>query len=163
MAQDHVATIIDQWKKERPDLDPSPMAIIGRLSRLTRRMERELESNFKRYDLQGGTFDLLATLRRTGEPFTLNPTQLQNEMMLSSGATTYRIDLLEKRGLLIRKPDPDDRRGTLVRLTDEGKDLVDEVVEAHLKLEGELLAALTEQQRDQLATLLGQLAQASNL
>jgi DNA-binding MarR family transcriptional regulator len=84
-------------------------------------------------------------------------------MMLSSGATTYRIDLLEKRGLLIRMPDPADRRGTLVRLTDEGKELIDKVVEAHLKLEGELLAVLVEQQREQLAKLLGQLSQASNL
>jgi DNA-binding MarR family transcriptional regulator len=163
MAQDHVATVVSQWEKERPDLDPSPIAVIGRLSRLTRYIERQLEVNYKRYDLQGGTYDLLATLRRNGEPFTLTPTRLQAEMMLSSGATTHRIDLLEKRGLLERLPDPEDRRGTLVRLTDTGKKLVDEVTETHLATERELLTSLTKKQRRKLAELLGQLAQASGL
>lgn len=160
---DHVATIISQWEQERPDLDPSPIAVIGRLSRLTRHIERQLEENYKHYDLQGGTYDLLATLRRHGEPFTLTPTQLQTEMMLSSGATTHRIDLLEKRGLLERSPDPGDRRGTLVKLTDAGKDLVDAVTETHLKTESELLTALTAKQRRDLAELLARLAQAAGL
>lgn len=116
--------------------------------------QQELEANFKRYGLLGGTFDLLATLRRNGEPFTLNPNQLQSEMMLSSGATTHRIDLLEKRGLIERLPDPEDRRGTLVRLTLEGKKLIDDAVRAHVELEDELLAGLTEKQRQELAELL---------
>jgi len=163
MAHDHVATIIHQWEKERPDLDPSPIAIVGRLSRLSRAAERKIEANFKKYGLHGGTYDLLATLRRNGEPFALTPTQLQAEMMLSSGATTYRIDLLEKRGLLERTPDPNDRRGTLVRLTDAGRKLTDEVVETHLATERELLASLTEKQKRDLAELLGQLAQAVGL
>lgn len=163
MAQDHVATIVSQWEQERPDLDPSPIAVIGRLSRLSRYMERRLEANFKRYDLQGGTYDLLATLRRNGEPFTLTPTQLQTEMMLSSGATTHRIDLLEKRGLLKRLPCPYDRRGTLVKLTAAGKALVDEVAESHLTTEKELLATLTEKQKHELAELLSRLAKASGL
>ena len=163
MAQDHVATILRQWAQERPDLDPSPIAIVGRLSRLSRHFERQLEANYKRYDLQGGTYDLLATLRRHGAPYTLTPTQLQAEMMLSSGATTHRIDLLENRGLLERSPDPDDRRGTLVKLTATGKKLVDEVTETHLATEADLLAALSATQRRELATLLGRLAQAAGL
>ena len=163
MAQDHVALIVHQWEKERPDLDPSPIAIVGRLSRLSRLAEHKIEVNFKKYGLQGGTYDLLATLRRSGEPFTLTPTQLQTEMMLSSGATTYRIDLLEKRGLLERSPDPGDRRGTLVRLTAAGKKLVDEVAETHLATEKEFLSSLTETQKRKLAELLGQLAQAVGL
>lgn len=163
MAHDHVATIIDQWEKERPDLNPSPIAIVGRLSRLSRVAERKIEENFKKYGLQGGTYDLLATLRRNGEPFSLTPTLLQAEMMLSSGATTYRIDLLEKRGLLERKPDPSDRRGTLVSLTPAGKKLADEVVETHLAAEHEFLSSLTEKQKADLAELLGQLAQAVGL
>ena len=163
MVHDHVATIIRQWVTERPDLDASPIAIVGRLSRLSRYAERKIETNFKRYKLQGGTYDLLATLRRNGAPFSLTPTQLQAEMMLSSGATTYRIDLLEKRGLLERLPDPSDRRGTLVKLTDAGRKLTDEVVETHLVTEHEILAVLTEKQRRDLAELLGQLAQAVGL
>ena len=159
MPSDHVATIVSQWKKERPDLDPSPIAIVGRLSRLSRLAERKIEANFKTYGLQGGTYDLLATLRRNGEPFTLTPTQLQAEMMLSSGATTYRIDLLEKRGLLERSPDPDDRRGTLVRLTAEGKRLTDEVAETHLATERAFLSSLTQKQERDLAELLGRLAE----
>ena len=158
MVQDRVAAILEQWRKERPDLDPSPMAIIGRLSRLSRHMERKLEENFKRYGLQGGTFDLLAALRRSGEPYMLTPTRLQNEMMLSSGATTHRIDLLEKRGLIERTDDPNDRRGTLVKLTKEGTVLVDEMTESHLALEHELLASLTMEQKRDLAGLLAELA-----
>lgn len=158
MVHDHVATILEQWQRERPDLDPSPMAIIGQLSRLSRHIERMLETNFKRYGLQGGTFDLLAALRRSGKPYALTPTQLQSEMMLSSGATTHRIDLLEERGLIERTDDPNDRRGTLVKLTKEGAALVDKVIEAHLALERELLALLTTEQKRDLARLLAELA-----
>ena len=158
MRQDHVTTIVEQWKKERPDLDPSPMAIIGRISRLHKRIRPKLEANFKRYDLQGATFDVLATLRRNGEPFTLTPTQLQMEMMLSSGATTHRIDLLEKRKLIERLPDPSDRRGTLVKLTHKGKNLIDEAVLTHLEAEHDLLSCLTSSQKRELTKLLGLLA-----
>lgn len=163
MSKDHVTTIIEQWNRERPDLDSSPMAIIGRLSRLTRYVEQKLERNFKQHGLQGGTFDLLAALRRSGEPFTLTPTQLQTEMMLSSGATTHRIDLLEKRGLIERLPDPDDRRGTLVRLTETGKDLVDTAVVTHLATEEAILSSLNTSERAELARLLATWAKASNL
>ena len=163
MSTDHVTTIINQWTAERPDLDPSPMAIIGRLSRLSRHIEQGLEKNFKRHGLQGGTFDLLAALRRHGAPFTLTPTQLQAEMMLSSGATTHRIDLLEKRGLIERLPDPDDRRGTLVRLTAKGKELVDEVVVTHLETEEELLEGLSAPERRSLSQLLATWAEATGL
>ena len=159
MSDDHVKTILEQWRTERPDLDASPMGVFGRLLRLHKHAQQQLEVNFKRHGLTGGTFDLLATLRRNGEPFTLNPTQLQNEMMLTSGATTHRIDLLEKRGLIERLPDPDDRRGTLVRLTEAGKALVDEAVVTHVELEHELLSGLTEEQRRELAMLLGTLAE----
>ncbi len=147
--------MLAQWQRERPDLDVSAMGVLGRLARLAKQVERRLEANFRRYDLQGSTFDLLATLRRSGEPFTLNPTRLQQEMMLSSGATTHRIDLLEKRGWVERLPDPDDRRGTLVGLTPAGRTLVDEVVVTHLATENELLAGLTDKEQRELAELLG--------
>lgn len=154
MANDGVSKVLEQWQRERPELDVSAMGIFGRLARLAKGTEGRLEANFRRYDLQGSTFDLLATLRRHGEPFTLNPTQLQQAMMLSSGATTHRIDLLEKRGLVERRPDPSDRRGTLIKPTPDGKTLVDEVVVAHLETENELLAGLTEKERRELTVLL---------
>ena len=155
MANDGVEKVLGQWRRERPDLDPAAMGILGRLARLAKLAERQLGANFRRYDLQESTFDLLATLRRHGRPFTLNPTRLQSEMMLSSGATTHRIDLLEQRGLVERLPDPNDRRGTLIKLTPEGKRLVDEVVVTHLETENDLLAGLTEKEQLELARLLG--------
>ncbi len=154
MSIDHVTTVIEQWTRERPDLDASPMAIIGRLSRLSRFVEQGLEQNFKRHSLQGGTFDLLAALRRSGDPYTLTPTKLQAEMMLSSGATTHRIDLLEKQGFIERLPDPGDRRGTLIKLTDKGRELIDEAVVSHLETEAALLEGLSASERDGLAHLL---------
>ena len=154
MTHDHVAHILEQWQKQHPDVDVSPMGIIGRLSRLTRDAESKLDANFKRFGLDGVAFDLLAALRRQGEPFALNPANLQYDMMLSSGSTTYRIDQLEKKGLVTRRPDPNDRRGTLVMLTKEGLNLVDEILTSHVQVEAEYLAALTLEQRKTLAQLL---------
>ncbi|MEM7737813.1 MAG: MarR family transcriptional regulator [Deinococcota bacterium] len=151
---DHVTTILEQWQHERPDLDPSPMAILGRLVRLSKHVEQVLERNFKRNNLHGGLFDVLATLRRSGAPFCLTPTQLQTAMMLSSGATTHRIDRLEQRGLVSRQPDPNDRRGYLISLTAEGKTLIDKVIETHLTVEESLLADLSTDEREQLGELL---------
>lgn len=162
MQRDHVETILAQWRRERPDLDPSPMGIFGRISRISRQAENTLKANFKRHNLNGGTFDLLASLRRSGEPFTLTPTQLQAEMMLSSGATTHRIDLLEKDALIERLPDPTDRRGTLVRLTEKGLRLIDEAVETHIEVERQMLAGLSAEQQASLASLLSQMAQSLN-
>jgi DNA-binding MarR family transcriptional regulator len=130
------------------------MAILGRLVRLSKHVEQVLERNFKRYNLHGGLFDVLATLRRSGTPFCLTPTQLQTAMMLSSGATTNRIDRLEQRGLVSRQPDPNDRRGYLISLTPEGKTLIDEVIEHHLETEAALLAELSTDEREQLSKLL---------
>lgn len=163
MTRDHVAIILEQWQHERPDIDSTPMGIIGRLSRLSRHIEKVLEENFQTYGLSGGTFDLLAALRRVGEPHTLTPTQLQGEMMLSSGATTHRIDLLEKEGYVARQADPDDRRGTLVKLTAKGLELVDRVLETHVATEKRLLEGLTDRERATLAELLGKLAVLYNM
>ena len=163
MSDDHVAVILEQWRMERPDIDAFPMGIFGRLLRLDKHAQNRLEQNFAHYDLQGGTFDLLATLRRNGEPYTLTPTQLQNEMMLSSGATTHRIDLLEKRGWVERSPDPKDRRGTLVKLTPAGKDLIDEAVATHVEVETQMIKGLSKKEQRELAQLLGKLAQTLGL
>ena len=160
MADDHVGTILDQWRRVRPDLDSGPMGVVGRLSRIARDLESKLNQNFMRFDLDGVAFDLLAALRRQGEPYSLSPKALQFEMMISSGNTTYR---LEKRGLIARLADPNDRRGVRVQLTPEGLALVDEVIVSHLQLEAAYLEVLSEAQKRTLEGILAQLAQQRGL
>jgi DNA-binding MarR family transcriptional regulator len=154
---DQVDQILAQWARERPDLDSSPIGVIGRLSRLTRYVERSLDDNFKPFGLNRWTYDVLATLRRSGPPYHLSPTDLFEEMMITSGAMTNRIDRLEGEGLVVRLPDPDDRRGLLVELTPTGLELVDRVVEAHVAHEAQLLRSLPAEERSLLAGLLGRL------
>lgn len=155
--KDDVDRILEQWAEERPDLDASPMGVFGRLKRAAQVLERSLSETFKRFDLHGGEFDVLGTLRRNGEPYSLTPTELYRSMMLSSGAMTNRIDRLEERGLVSREPDPDDRRGVRIRLTTEGLELIEGAVEAHVEGEERLLAALSGDERRQLAELLAKL------
>ena len=155
--EDDVDRILRQWAEQRPDLDASPMGVFGRLSRANRLLGWSLEENFERFGLRGGGFDVLAALRRVGEPYSLTPTELFRSMMLSSAAMTNRIDRLEGRGLVRRSPDPDDRRGVLITLTDEGLALVEEAVRAHVENEKKLLEALDPGERDQLADLLRKL------
>ncbi|MDQ3222192.1 MAG: MarR family transcriptional regulator [Gemmatimonadota bacterium] len=154
---DAVDEILRQWSVERPDLDVSAMGVFGRLSRAARMLGRSLAQTFGRYGLNGGEFDVLATLRRAGGPYGLTPTDLYRSMMLSSAAMTNRIDRLEERGLVAREPDPDDRRGVRIRLTNEGFELIDGAVTAHVEGEERLLAALSEEERQHLAELLGKL------
>ena len=160
---DHVGSILEGWRRVRPDLEVGPMGIVGRLSRLARGVERELDRNFARFGLDTVSFDLMAALRRQGEPYTLSPKALQFEMMISSGSTTYRIDRLEQRGLITRQPDPDDRRGVQVRLTKAGLVLIDEVVASHVQLEADYLSALSDTQQRQLEALLTRLTESRGL
>jgi DNA-binding MarR family transcriptional regulator len=157
MEHDHVDTILAQWRRERPDLDPSPMGVFGRIWRAERRLSRALDATFARFELNVGEFDVLATLRRSGSPYHLTPTELFRDLMLSSGAMTNRLDRLEQAGLIARLPDPSDRRGTLVALTTRGQELVDAAVAAHLANEQHLLEALSLDEREQLAQLLRKL------
>lgn len=154
MEHDRVDDILAQWRRERPDLDPSPMGVIGRISRAERSLGRALEALFATFGLNRGEFDVLATLRRSGPPYRLTPTALFTELMLSSGAMTNRLDRLEQAGLIERTPDPADRRGTLVGLTPQGRELVDAAVAAHLANEQHLLHALSPAEQEQLAQLL---------
>lgn len=160
---DHVSNILEQWRRVRPDLEVEPMGIVGRLSRITRDLEGKLNQNFMRFELDGVAFDLLAALRRQGKPYSLSPKALQVEMMISSGNTTYRLDQLEKRGLIVRLSDPNDRRGVRVHLTPAGLGLVDEVVRSHLQLEAAYLSALSDAQQRQLEALLTVLTRARGL
>jgi DNA-binding MarR family transcriptional regulator len=151
---DAVDRITAQWRRERPDLDLRPMAVIGRISRIAVRVERELERVFAEYGLTGGEFDVLATLRRSGAPYRLTPGELSRSTMITTGGMTKRLDNLEARGLIRREPDPRDRRGRLIALTDEGWALVDRAVEAHYANEDRLLAGLSAAKREELVALL---------
>ncbi|PJR63565.1 MarR family winged helix-turn-helix transcriptional regulator [Raoultella sp. T31] len=147
---DAVDRILEQWQRERPDLDCSPMGPIGRLKRCTLLLEPRIESAFIRHDLVRWEFDMLATLRRAGAPFILSPTQLFSTLMITSGTMTHRLKALEKRGFITRLPDPDDARSLLVALTETGRARIDEAVESHVENERQLLAGLSAEQRQQL-------------
>jgi DNA-binding MarR family transcriptional regulator len=155
--RDAVDVILEQWRSERPELDPSPIGVIGRISRLARDLEQRLEVVYREYGLEPGWHDVLATLRRTGPPYRLRPTEFSATLMLTSSGTTKRLDRLEQAGLVERAPDPDDRRGTLITLTAAGHRLIDTVTEAHLDNERGLLAALTAEEQRRLADLLRKL------
>jgi DNA-binding MarR family transcriptional regulator len=155
--KDAVDAITAQWRSERPDLDPSPMGIIGRITRISVLAQRELERVFAQHSLTGGDFDVLATLRRAGAPFRLTPGELSRSTMVTTGGMTKRLDRLEANGLIRRELDPGDRRGRLIGLSDEGRALVDVAVEAHLRNEERLLAGLPTKRRNELAGLLREL------
>jgi DNA-binding MarR family transcriptional regulator len=155
---DRAGKAIEQWKRERPDLDVSPMAVLGRLNEASSLIARErLTPLFARFGLQSGEFDVLATLRRSGSPYALTPTALYEATMVTSGAMTNRLDRLEKSGLIMRGPHPNDRRGVVVQLTEKGLALVDEAVAAHVANEHEILSGLTRAEQDTLARLLEKL------
>jgi DNA-binding MarR family transcriptional regulator len=155
--KDVVDRILEQWARERPDLDHSPIGVIGRLSRITRDIEQELEPAYQLHGLNGSWYDVLATLRRAGAPFRLRPSELAYWLMLTSSGTTKRLDRLEQAWLIERLPDPKDRRGVLIALTDQGRKRVDDAIGDHLANEHALLSALTPAEQQQLADLLRKL------
>lgn len=150
---DVVDRIVGQWQAERPDLDVSPIAVIGRISRLSRLIDRRLGENFARHGLENWMYDVLATLRRCGPPYELTAGDLVGQSMVTTGAITNRIDRLADRGLVERRA-TDDRRKVIVRLTPDGLALVDAVVESHLSTEREILAVLGDRQRHDLTRML---------
>ena len=150
---DTVDRIVGQWQAVRPDLDSSPIEVIGRVSRLSRLIDRRLAENFARFDLENWMYDVLATLRRGGEPYELSAGELVGQSMVTTGAITNRIDRLAGRGL-VERVGTTDRRKVIVRLTSAGLALVDEVAVAHMATEAEILADLTPRQRRDLAALL---------
>ncbi len=154
---DGVDVILDQWKRERPDLDTSPIGVIGRISRLSREIERRLEPVYAACGLEPGWYDVLATLRRAGPPYRLRPSDFTGALMLTSSGTTKRLDRLEAAGHITREPDPTDRRGVLIALTPRGRDLVDHASGQHMANEQRILAGLTAAERRQLAGLLRKL------
>ena len=155
--RDDVDAIIEQWHTVRPELDSSPIGVVGRVSRLARELEARLEPVYREHGLEPGWHDVLATLRRTGPPYRLRPSDFTGSLMLTSSGTTKRLDKLERAGLIARSPDPDDRRGVTITLTGEGRALIDRVTEAHMANEARLLDGLGAREREQLADLLRKL------
>ncbi|MBB4481028.1 MarR family transcriptional regulator [Rhizobium sp. MC63] len=141
--QDHVDRILAQWRRERPDLDVEPMGILGRLKRLGTHLGREVEAVLLKHGLSTSSFDVLATLRRSGAPHRLSPGELLEMTMVSSGTMTNRIDQLEKAGFVERIVNPDDRRSVLIALTDKGFATVEEAVGAHVANQQRLTRNLT--------------------
>lgn len=154
---DHVDAILAQWQRERPDLDASPMGVMGRIARLAKHLDRSIQETVSKFGLSPGEFDVLATLRRSGYPYQLSPTDLFNSLMVSSGTMTHRIDCLEQANLVKRIPDPRDRRGTLIQLTEQGFDVIEQAVEAHVANGHCLLSDLEESEHTALAQLLRKL------
>jgi DNA-binding MarR family transcriptional regulator len=154
---DHLDAVEAQWRRERPGLDISALVLLGRLLRAAQLVDDALAGGLAGHGLQPGWFDLLAALRRAGVPYELNPTELTRTTLVSSAGMTKRIDRLVAEGFVERRPDPDDRRGTLVCLTRHGKRLIDEALETHLANEERLLAPLSAAERSKLDTLLRKL------
>ena len=160
-SSDPVQRAIEQWSRERPDLDGlDAMAIFARVARLAALARPAVEAGIAPYGLKPGEFDVLACLRRSGEPFELTPKALVQQLLLSSGAMTNRLDRLEQSGHIERRPDPGDRRGVLVGLTPAGRDLIDAAVEGHVANEVALLSVLDRDERAALDRVLGRLIEA---
>lgn len=151
---DHVARIQQAWARERPDLDVRPQGVIGRLHRLAGHLTEQLCAVYRRYGLTEGEFDVLATLRRAGEPFERAPGELAAHTMVTTGAMTKRIDRLEHAGLVTRWRSASDGRGRVVALTAAGRKLIDDAFTEHMRNERRLLDCLTPQEADQLESLL---------
>ncbi|MFD7817305.1 MarR family winged helix-turn-helix transcriptional regulator [Streptomyces sp. NPDC059785] len=152
--KDAVDAIVAQWAAVRPGLDTAAMEVFGRVFRLARAMGDRMERAYAQFGISRGEFDVLAALRRAGEPYTLSPRRLSAALMLTTGGTTGRLDKLERAGLLRRSPDPHDRRGLQVTLTEDGHRLIDRAVGAGLAVQSEALAALDADQAGRLAGLL---------
>ncbi|MDK3255046.1 MarR family winged helix-turn-helix transcriptional regulator [Blastococcus capsensis] len=155
--EDAVDLILEQWARERPDLDCSPMGVIGRITQLQREVHLAQRTTFARHGLDAPSFDVLAALRRAGRPYQLTPTALMRTALVTSGAITQRLDRLEERGLITRERSAADGRAVVVTLTDAGRAALDAALPDHLDTERRLLDALPFDDREQLAALLRRL------
>lgn len=151
---DDVDRLVAAWRRERPDLDVSPLEVLSRVTRLARHLDRARRRVFSSHDLETWEFDVLTALRRAGEPYELSPGKLLAQTLVTSGTMTNRIDRLAAKSLVERRPDPDDRRGVRVRLTSHGRERVDAALRGLLEHERDLLRNLNEADQRQLAELL---------
>lgn len=148
---DEVDAVVTAWRRERPDLAVGSMEVWSRIHRLAALLDQHRKRIFTDQGLEPWEFDVLAALRRAGEPYQLSPGQLLRETHVTSGTMTNRIDRLRQRGLVTRQPHPSDGRAALVSLTDGGRERVDEALAALLRQEEELLAGFSEAELDDLA------------
>lgn len=151
---DAIDRVVEQWAREKPELDTEPMAMMGRLIRISKYLETEIAALHKRYDLKLGEFDVLATLRRSGKPYCLTPSGLIESMMLTSGAMTNRLDKLESKALIRRTHSKEDRRSVTVELTKEGLTLIDQIMIEHVEIQQKLVRSLTITQKKNINQLL---------
>jgi DNA-binding MarR family transcriptional regulator len=156
--RDHVAAILDAWRAERPSLDVSPVAIFGRITRIERYQAAALREVWRRHQLDAGEYDVLAALCRSGPDYRLTPTELYRSVLVSSATMTERLDRLERRGLITRRPAGRDRRSVLVELTPAGRAVFDQAHPDLLATEATLLDGLSQQDRAALGCLLAKLA-----
>ncbi|MBM6547117.1 MarR family transcriptional regulator [Janibacter sp. YIM B02568] len=154
---DDVDEIVDAWRRERPDLDPEPLHVFSRLSRLARRLDLDRATAFGDHGIDGWEFDVLSALRRAGAPYELSPGRLVQETLVTSGTMTNRIDRLAAKGWVERTPSPSDRRGVIVRLTETGRAAVDGAMADLITRERDLLAELSETETGELTALLRRL------
>lgn len=148
---DAIDAVIEQWRRERPDADIWPMGILGRIVRLSRVLEREYRKFFAEHGLEAWEFDVLTTLRRSGEPYELTASELLKASLVTSGAITNRIDRMEAKGLVERVRDQDDRRSVHIRLTPHGREVVDSLLDLHFANAVRMLQPLDHAEREQLA------------
>jgi len=151
---DKVDKVIEQWNKERPDLDVSAMGLVGRFKRITQHLGEGMAKTFAEHGLHLASFDVLATLRRSGPPYALSPNGLLATMMVTSGTMTNRIDQLSKAGLVVRIKNPDDARSVIISLTEKGFAIIDAAVTDHVATQDQLTSALSTSEQKQLNTLL---------
>ncbi|MCT7376583.1 MarR family winged helix-turn-helix transcriptional regulator [Chelativorans salis] len=156
-SRDHVDRLRDQWAREVPDLDTFPMAVLGRIYRISNLVRPSIEGTFAGFGLDRGEFDVIATLRRSGPPYRLTPTELYTSLMISSGGLTHRLVRLEKAGLIHREPSPEDGRSTIVELTAEGRARTEKAFRADMADEADFLAGLMPAERQALEGLLRRL------
>lgn len=152
--RDEVDGLIEAWRSQRPDVDVSPLEVFSRVSRLARHLDRARRTVFTEHELETWEFDVLAELRRSGPPYELSPGRLLRATLVTSGTMTNRVDRLAAAGLVRRRPDPADKRGVLVRLTDQGAERIDAALASLVRYEESLLAPMPSGERKQLASLL---------
>jgi DNA-binding MarR family transcriptional regulator len=156
-ASDHVSLLRGQWARELPDLDTSPMTILGRAYRLSNLVRPSIEATFAKFGIDRGEFDVISTLRRAGPPYKLTPTDLYKSLMISSGGLTHRLVRLEKAGLVSRERSIEDGRSFLVALTEEGQRRAEEAFRADMADELRFMEPLSAEKREALAGLLQEL------
>ncbi|MFC9971156.1 MarR family winged helix-turn-helix transcriptional regulator [Spirillospora sp. NPDC127200] len=157
---DAVEAVLEQWRRERPDLDISPIGVVGRIMRLSRLWDKEIKDFLGEHDLEPGEFDVLSTLRRSGEPYELTAKTFLKASLVTTGAITLRVDRMAAKGLVDRVPDATDRRSIKIRLTPRGLEVIDRVLPLHLANEARLIESLGADDRRHLTATLAALLEA---